>query len=145
MGAYFNEVIIIGDYHKRIEDIQLKSGGVGVQVVIFCQNEYYDKNGSKRTREEHIAVVAWGKSGDMLASKFGPGDRMLIRGTLGGREYSGRYYTQVSVNHVQHFDGFVSASSAPKKRSAFEPNPVASEPDAGAAPKAKEEDSDLPF
>jgi single-stranded DNA-binding protein len=144
MSAHFNEVLIIGDYHKRIEDIQLKSGSVGVQVVVLCVNEYYDKNGSRRTKPEHIAVTGWGKTGEVLASRFGPGDKMLIRASLSGREYNERYYTQVNANLVQHFEGHVSADASSKRKR--EPEPVASEPDTGtAATKPKEEDSDLPF
>ena len=144
MGAYFNEVIIIGDYHKRIEDIHLKSGSIGVQVVVLCVNEYYDKNGSRRTKPEHIAIIGWGKTGDALASRFGPGDKMLIRASLSGREFNERYYTQVNANLVQHFESHVSSDAATKRKS--EPEPVAIEPDTGtAAAKPKEEDSDLPF
>lgn len=141
MSAYFNEFILIADYHKRLPDINLATGMVGVQAMFFYETGYYDKGGSWRVKQHHLTVKAWGKTGDQLKTLYGPGDKLLLRCEVTSHEYKDKFYPEITVKHVMPFDSGLRKISD----KISDDMPEISDKPENNKPTKKDDESDLPF
>lgn len=82
----------------------------------------------------------WGKRGESLAQYIKKGTRVTVIGELSQREYEGKQYLELRVEHIKLQDTKASGSQAPAAPAAPEAQRAPAAP-----PAADSYDDDIPF
>jgi len=117
-----NLVVIQGKLGKD-PDLRYTPGGTAVcKFSMAVSKKFTDKQGKKQEKTYWASVVAWGKLAEICGKYLVKGQECLIRGELGMNEWE--------KDGVKHRDTEITAD-----RMNF----------CGSAPRAKEEEEDIPF
>lgn len=106
-----NSIAFTGNLGK---DAELKDVG-GSQVLNFSVGNSVGWGDKKETLWMGCAV--WGKQAGAVAQYMKKGTKVFITGELSTREYEGKTYLQVRVDHLDFCGSKQDAASAPQQQS----------------------------
>ncbi len=105
---YLNKVFVLGNLTR---DPELKSLPSGMQVCSFglaTNRVYKDRDGNKQEQVEFHNVVAFGRSGELIAQYMQKGRQLFIEGRIQTRSWDQdgqkRYRTEIIVDQFQFGD-----------------------------------------
>lgn len=107
--AGINKVILLGTLGAD-PDLRQTGNGVSVCAVSIATSETWtDKQGERQEKTEWHKLVAWGKTGELIAQYFGKGSRIMVEGSLQTRSYDDkegnkRYVTEIKVDSFHFVD-----------------------------------------
>ena len=106
---YINKVLLYGNLTR---DPELRSTPNGVQVCSFSlatNRTYKDKEGQKQEVAEFHNIVAFGRSGELIAQYMKKGRPLFVDGRLQTRSWDKdgqkQYRTEIVVDNFQFGDG----------------------------------------
>lgn len=109
MANGINKVILLGTLGAD-PDLRQTSNGVSVCAVSIATSETWtDKQGERQEKTEWHKLVAWGKTGELIAQYFGKGSRIMVEGSLQTRSFDDkegnkRYVTEIKVDSFHFVD-----------------------------------------
>lgn len=134
MAKALNRAELIG----RVGTIEFKDVGSGLcQISLATDDSYRDKQGNWVDKTEWHNVVAWGKTGEIMADFLKKGDLVYVEGKIQTREYENKSGQKVRATEINCFT-FVPMSGYAKRddkttretdRAAQAQQPTASEDD----------------
>jgi single-strand DNA-binding protein len=143
-----NTAILIGHLGKDPELRQTQSGTSVASVTLATSERYKDKSGNRQESTEWHNLVAWGKTGELLAKYCRKGSQVYVTGRITNRKYTDRsgqdkYISEIVVRDVQFLDS--KGSNAPTERTAERTADVPAESFLDNPPSADGVGDDLPF
>ena len=105
MGTLRNHVQLIGNVGQEPTITNLESGRK-VARFSLATNEFYKKDkGEKVQTTEWHAVVAWGKTADLIENYVTKGKELALSGKLKSRSYEDkegvtRYVTEIEASEI---------------------------------------------
>ncbi len=105
MSTLRNKVQLIGNLGNDPEIIMLDSGKKLAKFSIATNESYTNKQGERITQTDWHALVAWGKTADIVEKYVFKGKEIAVEGKLTTRSYDTkegqkRYVTEVVVNEL---------------------------------------------
>lgn len=103
---YLNKAILYGNLTRDPEIRALTSGQSVVNFSVATNRVYKDKDGNKKDQVEFHNVVAFGKTGDLIAQYMRKGSPIYVEGRIQTRSWEGddkkkNYRTEVVVDAFQ--------------------------------------------
>lgn len=104
---YVNKAIIVGNITRDPELKSLPSGQSVCTFSVATNKVYTDRDGKRQETVEYHNIVAWGKTGENIATYMRKGSQLYIEGELQTRSWddkdSGKkmYRTEIVAHNVQ--------------------------------------------
>ncbi len=105
MSKLRNKVQLIGNVGQEPTITDLESGKKVARVSLATNENYKNTKGEKVTDTQWHALVAWGKTAEIIEKYVDKGNEIAIEGKLTSRSYDDkegnkRYVTEVVVSEV---------------------------------------------
>ncbi|QCX40286.1 single-stranded DNA-binding protein [Aureibaculum algae] len=105
MSTIKNHVQLIGNVGQDPNITNLESGKKVAQFSLATNENYKNSKGEKQTDTNWHAIVAWGKTAEIIEKFAGKGKEIGIVGKLKTRNYTTddgnqRYVTEVEANEI---------------------------------------------
>lgn len=122
MAKGLNKVMLIGNVGKEPE-LKYTTNGVAVCTTSLATSESWkDESGAKQEKTEWHNLVAWRKTGEIIAEYVKKGDKLYVEGKIQTRSYEDkngvkRYITEIVVSDITMLGGVMqeqSQASAPQ-------------------------------
>lgn len=100
-----NKVQLIGNVGQEPTYTELDGGKKVARFSLATNEDYKDKDGSKKTETNWHTVVAWGKTAEFVHTYLKVGTNLALEGKLKSRSYPGedgntRYVTEVEAKEI---------------------------------------------
>ena len=103
-----NTITLIGRAGKDPEVKQFDNGSK-TSLSVATSRKYTDKQGNKQEQTEWHNVVAWGKTGEVIAKYVHKGDQVALQGMVTYRQYEKdgvtHYITEIVADRVELLSG----------------------------------------
>jgi len=108
MNALKNKVQLIGNLGQDPEIVNMENGNKLAKFSIATSESYKNAKGEKVEDVQWHAVVAWGKTADIVETYLTKGKQVALEGKLTHRSYETkegekRYITEVRCNELLMF------------------------------------------
>lgn len=110
MGKCINKVILLGNIGTEPE-LRTTTNGTSVCSFSMATNSVYlTKDKEKKEQVEWHKIVAWGKTGEVIAQYLSKGDRIYVEGRKQTRQYEDKdgtdqYIVEIIVNDMVMLGG----------------------------------------
>ena len=136
-----NTITLIGRAGKDPEVKQFDNGAK-TSLSVATSRRYTDKQGNKQEQTEWHNVVAWGKTGEVIAKYVHKGDQVALEGMVTYRQYdkdgTTHYITEIIADRVELLSARAKQEE-PVPTNRIETDPVEMKQD------LKDQTDDLPF
>jgi single-strand DNA-binding protein len=110
MSTLKNKVQLIGNVGQEPTITNLENGKKVARLSLATNENYKNGKGEKQTDTNWHAVVAWGKTADIIEKYVVKGKEVAIEGKLTSRSYDDkagvkRYVTEVVANEILMLNG----------------------------------------
>ena len=100
MRAIKNSVQLIGNLGRDVEVHKFDSGNEKATFTMATTETYFNKKGEKTDDTQWHNIVAWGKTGELMATLLEKGNQVLVKGKIVNRSYEDkegnkRYVTEI--------------------------------------------------
>ncbi len=134
-----NHAQILGNLTRDPELRQTKSGQDVCSFSVATNREWKNKDGEKQKEVEYHNMVAWGKTGELVAQYMKKGSQILVEGRLQtttweDKDGTKRYKTEIVAESIQfgnkprndrpEYDRGVGPGYMPQERPEVEPQPA---------------------
>ena len=95
-----NQVSLVGHVGRRPIVKQTQTGASLAMFSVATNDEWLDKEGTKKERTEWHRIVAWGRLAEVIGEHLGGGRQVHVQGAMRTREFADAAGAKRSITEV---------------------------------------------